>query len=324
MTRLECPRGWEIEAARDGRLTGEALDRLAGHLSRCEACAREARTLVALSGRLRSLPDPPLDDMSIRRLKGEVLRRVDAELAGRRVPRPWRRRAALAIGVAAVAALLFVLRTGGPRVVRPSEMTDPIVDVVESAGARWGSRTDGDTKRIDLERGTLDLHVVRHEGQRRLVVGTPDGDVIDMGTRFSVSVEDGRTERIGVEEGRVSFRPRGGSGVELQAGETWQAVPEPPPAASAARTSDAPAAEPAHTGAPASKARSRPTAAPVVSAADSDAAAEDAAYLSVLTLLHAGRTADARAAALGYLREFPHGFRAPELGRLVDAGPAQP
>jgi hypothetical protein len=319
VSRRECARRWEVEAAKDGRLTGDALDHLARHLSRCEACMSEARSLDGLSRRLRSLPEWTFDDVSIRRLKGEVLRRVDAELAGHRAASrlPWR--TMLAVGLACALALIFVVRGSGRRALVPVEMSDPIVDVLESPGARWGSRTDGDVKRIDLESGTLRLHVVRREGQRGFVVGTPDGDIVDVGTRFSVTVEAGRTQRIEVEEGRVSLRLRSAMGVELKGGDAWGALQEKPPVAEPARTSDTPTLVAADARSPLPKARSRPRAPPEVPAAERDAMAEDASYLNVLTLLHAGRIADAQAAARTYLQDFPHGFRAPELERLVEA-----
>ena len=54
MTTPACPRSWEVEAARDGRLTGEARNSLELHLEQCETCAREQRIMHSLGERLRA------------------------------------------------------------------------------------------------------------------------------------------------------------------------------------------------------------------------------------------------------------------------------
>ena len=55
-------RAWEVEAARDGRLAGEARRDFEAHLEQCPRCAEEARYLVELAAGLQAIPVPePLE-----------------------------------------------------------------------------------------------------------------------------------------------------------------------------------------------------------------------------------------------------------------------
>ncbi|HEY6880694.1 MAG TPA: hypothetical protein VI299_21875, partial [Polyangiales bacterium] len=162
----------------------------------------------------------------------------------------------------------------------------------------------------------------------RLVVRVPDGEIEDLGTVFSVTVEDGQTREIIVREGRVLFRRHGAPTLQLVAGTSWRdtgkppeiEVPPPPepklepplvPPAPApvaklkkARRASVPAVEP-----PAEEAHG-----------EGDAgSAEDAAYLHILALLREGRRDEARLAAFSYLSAFPNGFRAIEVARIAGA-----
>jgi hypothetical protein len=316
-----CPRSWEIEAARDGRLGAEAQALLALHVARCTSCALEAQALESLAGRLRTISEVPADDVSVRRLKWRVLHAIDRDRSGASASARGRW---LALGGAACLGVFSVV--GAVRFRGASGGSDPTLEVAAEPGARWGTRTEGDMKRIDLETGTLRIRIARHPGDRMVVVGLPDGEIDDIGTTFSVTVAGDRTRRVGVEQGRVVLRLRGRADEELATGESWSLpasaegdriavapsleVPEVAP--EIRREAPAPGPSTKRSPRPAATARAAPSVA--VDAGNG----EDLAYLHVLKLLRAGDVASARAAAGDYMREFPAGFRAPELRRLLE------
>ena len=53
-TSPTCPRLFEAEAARDGRLTGAARAHFEAHAAVCASCAQEARALEQLAEALRT------------------------------------------------------------------------------------------------------------------------------------------------------------------------------------------------------------------------------------------------------------------------------
>lgn len=111
--------------------------------------------------------------------------------------------------------------------------------------------------------------------------------------------------------------------MRVAAGERWAREPVPSTAAAAAALE--PALQPGNDKPPTSTqgpARHQPqlgSASAVVGAdrTPPSAAAEDAAYLGVLSLLRQGRTDDARSAARKYLADFPQGFRRVEMERVA-------
>jgi hypothetical protein len=318
--RRRCPRSWEVEAARDGRLVGEDRERLVRHLAQCPSCARESRSLDAVSAALRSLPDFRENEVSLRRLKQRILRRVDAQLVGRSTKSPrhhWRAAAALALAAT-------LLTFGVHRAVHSPELLDPTVDVVETPGASWTRRIDHEAERVILRSGTLHFKVRRAPGGKRFVVRVPDGEIEDLGTMFAVTVALNRTRLVIVDEGQVTLRLADGRTVDLASGQSWEPGPtstaappaadatSPPVVASFDAVESAPPSEIPRRVAPAP----RPQAPAVPST--SVAAGEDVAYLNVLRLLRTGQTAEARAAARDYLRAFPKGFRRPEVARVAE------
>ena len=76
-----CPRLFEAEAARDGRLAGAELTRFQTHLGVCAICAREVQALEALGDALRE-PDGPtkFDELQVRRERSRLLAAFDASL----------------------------------------------------------------------------------------------------------------------------------------------------------------------------------------------------------------------------------------------------
>jgi hypothetical protein len=314
----KCPRTWEVEAARDDRLAGNAAEQLATHLHSCASCAREAAALRELGNRLRFSPAPSVDEVSLKRLQRAVLRKAALELS-RAAPSAAARATlwAAAAGACALAVAGWLV----VRFARAPASNHPLVEVTEVPGARWAEHAEPGADRIELASGTLNVHVVRHDGERAFVVGLPDGEIVDIGTRFSVTVEGQRTRHVHVDEGRIFLRLHDGVSIELEPGRSWDAAPaetsagEAPAVFTPAPLAVAPVSMAPGLAMPAAKPRIRRQASLDGGAAD----AEDAAYLRVLKLWRAGRAAEARAAARDYLRDFPSGFRTPELRRLADA-----
>jgi TolA-binding protein len=324
MARAEskCSRSREVEAAKDGRLDAATRALAERHVVECSSCAREARELDELSARLRSFLEVAADDFSVHRLKRRVTRAVDRDrFVGSSPLSPGFWLALVAVTCAGVVAVAVAWRSGhGP------ELSDPAVDVTADSAARWAMRSVRDVKRLDVESGKLRIQIARHPGDRVVVVHLPDGEIDDTGTTFSVTVVAERTRRVAVDQGSVLLRLRDQEERQLGAGQTWErpesvlpievAVSAQVPAADSSSPADTPGP-----GAPSRQAPHRPAARPLAASPSASSAGsedEDEEYLRVLKLLRAGDVTSARTVAKSYLRDFPSGFRAPELRRLLE------
>ncbi len=356
MTAASCPRLFEVEAMRDGRLTGAERARFELHMRVCAACAREAAALQALAEAVRAgvAGGAHADALHVRRQRTRLLAAFDrALLAPER--RPTRSRRLLVAAAGAGALLCGLLWLVSARSAAPAAPVPTLV-VRARGAARWSRRLQGERELITLEHGTLFVHVDHRGGstQRRLLVALPDGELEDVGTTFTVSAAEGHTARVAVEEGEVVLRLRAQPALVIGAGGTWAPVARPaPPAASialpsaASRTPERPRsaptrahAAPAHGGAhPDRSARSADPAlefraamaaldagddhraaagfAEFIAAHPHDPRAEDAAYLRILALQRAGDEGSMRAATLEYLGRYPAGFRRSEVERLA-------
>ena len=168
-------------------------------------------------------------EMERRRL---IARLVSEETASRR-PKPVKRIAAFGIGLAAAAAVAFVLFSlwGAPEnrqieisglwSVRPGDAVykGRRVRVPAGSGAKlllqdsttlWAagptiiSSSPGDTDSFTLESGRVLFSVAKHEISKPFTVRTIHGEVIVRGTVFSVDVDDDRME-VRLHEGRVEI-----------------------------------------------------------------------------------------------------------------------
>lgn len=349
--KTSCPRQFEVEALRDGRLTGAELARFQSHLGLCPVCAGEARALQALAASLRSpatLADA--DELHVRRERTRLLAAFDARLvpASRgQVAKPWLV-AAVAV-LSTLAALAFVLwpTRSLPTAPVATKSPEPVLIRADSS-ARWSRRVESQVETVVLESGALSIRVDHAVSQRRLLVILPDGELEDIGTTFSVSAAAGHTTRVTVQDGSVVLRLNGKPPLALGAGDVWT----PPPASAAAPIQSAPSPVPA-----AVRAKSTPSGTPVhvdtpTSAPDPsadfraamsafnggdnpraaalftvfltqharDSHAEDAAYLRILALERTGNSAATQQAARDYLTRYPRGFRRAEAEAL--SGPA--
>jgi hypothetical protein len=346
----DCPRLFEVEAMRDGRLSGPELAAFGRHLTTCRACAGEAKALDALAEHLRVTPvDEPADELRLARERTRLLADFDRSLLASHRPRLRRRRLWSAAALAVAGGLLFLAR---PRPLAPIA-AGPTAVIQAQDDAAWSRHVEGDAERIVLERGALSIHVDHSRPRRsRLVVVLPDGELEDIGTTFRVTAADGQTRRVEVLEGSVLLRLRGLPPVALSAGQTW--TPDegspPPREPGPARTRDVdvprPAkAEPRVVDRAAPPRRREPPvpdesvparafraivhilehddecAAAVgfekyVATYPNDPRAEDAAYLRVIALQRCGSIEDLKRAAREYLSRYPSGFRRAEVERL--------
>lgn len=334
---MTCPRLWEVEAARDGRLSGEELARFEEHRSRCDACTTQALQMAELAERLRSSGPPALDAVSRRRLRQAVLGSADAALArpSKRVPRT------LAVTVGAGFVILSALSAFAWHRATVRGPTSAVTVVIEPAReATWHERPVSNGRRFVLDSGTLHLAITRGPGEVDVLVEVPDGIIEDQGTTFSVTVANRHTTSIQVDRGAVVFRRSDGRVFRVSAGESWAepGSPSSPPALPSdlprAELSVAPSSAPARvldstgrigrsTGRPRasdSHVTSTIAGAPSSSAGPKQRDAtspEDLAYLRIVALAGEGRDDEARLAAREYLQRFPSGFRRVEVERIA-------
>jgi len=342
-----CDRAWEVEAERDGRLDDAARTSAARHRAHCRVCREELAALQALTKQLTAEAPPALDVLAEKRLRGKLLAAVNERRLA--PPRP-RGRVAIALALAAAVVLALGAWKGrrGPAAPAPAAIA-----LTDEGGAMYERVSRDGVEHVYLRAGSLGL-VVHHEAPTHLLVHVPDGEIEDLGTTFHVTVRDGTTVRVRVDEGRVLIRKKPGDrdGTVVAAGETWeppkvsaegpapnapdpgQATPvaaEPPAASLAAAKTPPPAGLPAS--APAPRPRiAAPPGAPAASAASSTSSPgpsasaakpalppdEDAAYMRVVSLLRAGRRDEARAAARRYVVLFPSGLRRREMDVVAE------
>jgi hypothetical protein len=331
VSKASCPRLFEVEARRDGRLGGAELARFERHMTACPACSREAQALEALAESLRVNRERP-NELHVRRARTRLLAAFDRALVA-----PERRstnRGLLLIPVAALAVLLSVAFLFWRA--RPERLS---AVVRADSSAVWSERTEGETKKLIIERGELWIRIESKQRTARLLVVLPDGELEDTGTTFTVTVKEGRTARVAVEEGSVLLKIRGQPPVSISAGRSFtpEAQPAPPPttptptpaAVSAPTRSPKPVA-PLPTPDPSVEFRAALAAlnagnhqaaaaafAGFVAKHPRDPRVEDATYLRIIALQRSGDTSAMQDAASDYLRRFPKGFRRAEVEGLL-------
>jgi hypothetical protein len=340
----QCPRLFEVEATRDGRLTGAERASFERHVATCSVCSGEMRALEGLARALRASSRDELDELHVRRERTRLLAAFDGALIG-----PKRQRAfpLLACGLAAALVAVTLLVRWRAKGTAPSFAASAAV-VRADADAIWSSRMDGDREEIVLARGALSVHVDHKQGERHLIVVLPDGELEDIGTTFTVSADADHTTGVAVTEGRVLLRLRGRPQITIGRGDSWMRETPAPVACVTAPLAMAPPAEPAPTESSSRPVRSpRPPAsvrAPGDSSSDFRAAmdtlergdnhqaatlfaeflvehpgdrrAEDAGYLRAIALQRCGDAVGAKDAAREYLRRYPGGFRRLEMEQM--------
>jgi ferric-dicitrate binding protein FerR (iron transport regulator) len=316
MSAARCPRLWEVEAARDGRLDASAQAELQRHLAQCRECEHERGQLSRLQHALCA--STPTEDMvQLRRVRQRMLAAANERLLEPKPSRKrqWRTAAAGALALAALTGVWLYRANGGRALPAHPAQPEPIaLRLRADHGARFEHERRGELEYVKLHEGSLHVSFDRSQ-HARLSVHTPDGEIEDFGTVFQVEVEGGYTTRIRVSQGAVRFRREGEPDVMLTAGQQFERAPsqsaapvEPPAQADLAAHPAPPARATAH---------ARPKPQPELGNS-----AEDRAYLEVLDLLRADRQEEARAAARRYCRNYPNGLRRRELEQLARS--AQP
>lgn len=268
--KTSCPRLFEVEALRDGRLSGAELMRFQSHLGVCAVCAEEARALQALAESLRSPANlVEADELHTRRERTRLLAAFDAGLMPTprsNVTRPWLVAASALAGLSVLGALALVLWSSRATTVVPAAATSPEPVLIRAdSSARWSKHLEHQVETIVLESGALSIRVDHAVSQRRLLVILPDGELEDIGTTFSVSAAAGHTTRVTVQDGSVVLRLHGKPPLVLGAGDAWS--PPPAPVSAPVPSTTLPPAT-----APASRARPAPPATAPASASAAPAA----------------------------------------------------
>ena len=357
MKREPCSMALLVEAKRDGRLHDRELSSIDRHLATCASCAELARALDHVRVLLRA-PTPEPTPLEVQRGRLRLLREAalpsssSATVKGRGRPL-----LACALAIVATAALVVGLprrsiEPGNTVTQVASTSTSvpvrTVTTVVPEGEARFVRATDGGTEIVTLEEGAIDLSVRHLSAGERFLVKTSDAEVEVRGTVFRVEAADNRLQNVAVVEGKVEVRFRGGAFL-LGPDERWDrpvdarptalpsvpviAVPASPPLVASAKHG-APSPRPAESAkAPADDAfvegmgmmergdygaAARHLDAFSKSNAGDDRA-EDAAFLVILALQRAGRSAEAVAAARRYLGAYPAGYRRAEAQAIVDA-----
>ncbi len=350
MSGHSCPRLFEAEALRDGRLGDGERPAFERHLAVCPDCSREAEALETLAQALRASAPAHADRVRVHRERIRLLGAFDRELLASVRPSATRGRLLWPAAIAAVLVGALVVQRGR----RVGEALQPVASraVIHADGTTaWSERTDGDREVVVLAHGSLRIHVDRAARAHRLVVVLPDGELEDTGTTFTVSAENGRTTLVSVQEGSVALRLRGKAPLGIEAGNTW--TPAVPPVPASAHASSAPSNEPVPIAPSPSPlvngkqegAVTATTPGPVrdpsldfraaMAALDRgdnreaafgfarflathprDPRTEDAMYLRVIALQRCGDRGGTRTSALDYLRHYPHGFRHVEMEAL--------
>jgi len=332
MTLPACPRLWQVEAVRDGRLSGKDLEAAERHREHCSECAEEARKLAALRHDLSSTRPLPRNPLSVRRSRQRLLAAVNDSLLAS--PAKGRQAVARALALLPAAALgygLFLWHSAPRAALAPQKS---VLEIRSIAGARWVIQNSAGLEQVVLSDGAAAFKVHPHP-DRRVLVRLPDGELEDLGTTFEVAVHDQRTSHIAVSDGRVAVRLSSQPPFSLGAGEHWErppASPTPPPSVALAPPTShfAPArhADPLHPLPRAARSAGNAQAAPAPapsSALDRDSThAEDAAYLAVVALLRRERYAEARLQAKAYLMRFPNGFRRVEMLNVATSAKSDP
>jgi len=350
MSKTACPRSFEVEALRDGRLTGGERASFERHLTACTACASEVAELDALAAALHQGAEL-VDELHERRERVRLLAAFDAALV-----KP-KRAGSTGYWLAAAALVMCAIFGFAWRQARTRTALAASVSVHAESLAVWTAQTHGSEERVRLENGSLRIHVDHALGETQLIVSVPDGELEDIGTTFVVDVANGRTTRVTVDEGRVLVRLRDQPAHTVKAGETWSPeitdlASSAPAAARAPALAEPPTAPPqpavsaaTSVGTSAGSAAPTPRATAPDAAADFRAAmtslsrgdnrqaeqmlatflqkhprdphAEDAAYSRVIALQRCGDTAQLRQAAAQYLARYPAGFRRTEVAALA-------
>jgi ferric-dicitrate binding protein FerR (iron transport regulator) len=136
------------------------------------------------------------------------------------------RRHLLIMMATVVAIVMFFIRSRTrlePSRDETSAMGPPRYRISNLESALFDSKVDGTTVRSSMTRGMAAFHVEQMGPHQRFLLTLPDGELEVRGTRFVVTVADGKTKGVDVAEGTVALRLRGRAEMLLSEGERWPA-----------------------------------------------------------------------------------------------------
>jgi TolA-binding protein len=226
VSRTACPRRFEVEAARDGRLAGAELARFQSHLARCPSCSEEYQALEALRASLRGLSTGVADELHTRRERTRLLAAFNARL----VPAATRSRrwlVTLLAPAALVAIALVAVAPWSPQRPARTAASASVAAAPEGIAIRpgpstqWSSRVENHRETITLAAGTLAISIDHTRSPRRVRVLLPDGELEDLGTTFTVTVTGSETTHVSVQHGAVIVRLRDRPPIVLGANQSW-------------------------------------------------------------------------------------------------------
>ena len=354
MSALRCARSWEAEAIEDGRLAGSSRESFDRHARGCADCAREVAALAKLRIASSSRPAATRTELEHRRARIALLKGANEAV----VRAPSRRRVAPLYAAAAVA---FLVGAAGWSALHhsayPASLPAPTYEIDASTPGSYRVQLRGPVTILALTEGHTSVHVQHLGPGQRFLAALPDGTLEVRGTRFTVEIHGGRTQRVEVDEGSVALRLREEPERMLRAGDSFERDPAPPLAiasacAPAAEVTTPIAARSATIAARPRPVAARPAASTSVSAISSarppsgyarameafaarryeeadalfaaflgsfggDARCEDALFLRALCRARSGDDAGASRLAKEYLATYPSGLRRADAERLV-------
>ena len=108
--KAACPRQWQVEAARDGRLSSDDIDHFEVHRARCLSCRQETLEIESVAELVRRNDHPRLDDLSLRRLRQRLLANADTAIRSPPTHVIGSSKLVLAVALPAIFAGSLVLR----------------------------------------------------------------------------------------------------------------------------------------------------------------------------------------------------------------------
>ncbi len=197
MKLASCPRLFEVEAMRDGRLAGAERTSFERHMTSCPTCSREAQALEVLAEKFRTDPEKRnVDELRVRRERIRLLAASDDSLLAEKPPRAFgSRRLVRLFAVAAVVAAFFVFGRLRPTV-QPASASNTVIRADSGARGRSVWRIIARKSFSSAACSGSMSHTRR--AQASLLSCSWTASSRTLGTTFTVSVEEGRTvSRLG-------------------------------------------------------------------------------------------------------------------------------
>lgn len=225
--RSRCKRWWELDALREHRLSARDAEAFERHVKACPECTSIAARNLHLRNLAARLRDPVIDDLALRRVRGRMLQGLATSNTHFRIGAFTIAALAVSLTTWLVVSPSFHRRQAATRgSVAPSKSPSDFAGTVLSADhAKWLRERVGGLEHVRLADGTLRVHVRRQVVGERFILDLPDGELEVRGTIFNVSVRQGSTTSVRVEEGTVALRIAGHDEQLLGAGQTWIAEP---------------------------------------------------------------------------------------------------